>query len=91
MDRSVPLLLHTALVKSERPSRVARFAFPCALLAKWTEAVLRGVLTPAPGQHQRGGGGRRRLLVDSCGGEEETKVQVPARKGLEACEWTARG
>ena len=46
IDRSTPLLLHTSLVRAERNSRVARYAFPCRHLARWTLGALK-TLQPA--------------------------------------------
>lgn len=78
MDRATPLLLNTGLVKAERASRVARYAFPCRLLAKWTDGALRSV-----------GGGLRGARMDAYASCGEVGEGVPP--AASACEWTRRG
>ena len=94
-DRAVPLLLQPQLLAAEKSSRVVRYAFPCRLLAKWTDTALTTVLGAGTmarsGDAECGAGG---------GGGVASKLASPSQNvggggggggGAAACNWAARG
>ena len=88
VDRLTPMITHTQLLKSEKPSRVVRYAFPCLLLARWTEGALRRLGKSDASSHLRP------PFVHSCPPADETIQQQPqAKRGGDAksCSWGARG
>ena len=80
-DRAVPLILQPHLLDAEQPSRVMRYAFPCGLLARWTEGALSSLEGASSSRMQAGGGDGRAAgrgsrawatgLVDGCAGSNE--------------------
>jgi hypothetical protein len=92
-DRAVPLLLQPFLLKAERPSRVVRYAFPCQLLASWTEDALTSLVATA---RRRAGGvlrsGWQSLSVPSnCGPDAAVAAAEQPQVLGGDCEWKARG
>ena len=106
-DRAVPLILQPHLLDAEQPSRVVRYAFPCGLLARWTEGAISSLEASSSSRMRAGGRGVGRGsrawaagFADGCGaGREGTKEEelgtdggrVGAKGKAVACEWKSRG
>ena len=97
VERTTPMATHTQLLKSEKPSRVVRYTFPCLLLAHWTEGALRRLR----GSQKKRDGKEPTPFVHTCGehggGDRHNAAEAGAaaaapRKGdAKSCSWIARG
>ena len=84
IDRSTPLLLHTSLVKAERNSRVARYAFPCRHLARWTLGALKTLQPDLRFDHSC-------AATDKSARSRDVSSASPARAAPASCTWKPRG
>jgi len=101
VDRTTPLMTHTALLKAEKASRVVRYAFACKLLAQWTSTALRrlhaehgrpGTNAP-PFAHSCLDDAADHELVPVNGRVKGEMRSLGQRGGVDArsCAWKARG
>ena len=97
VERTTPVVTHTQLLKSEKPSRVVRYTFPCLLLAHWTEGALRRLRRSRAKQD----GKEPTPFVHTCGGHgggdrhnaaaEADAAVAPMKGDAKSCSWVARG
>lgn len=94
VERTTPLVTHTALLKAEKPSRVVRYAIPCLLLARWTDGALRKLQRHeglASTKDTRHAFTHSCPVADAMQGVHDPDPPTRKRGDAKTCSWSTRG